>query len=89
MNQKNNKNTAVEAQSTKDIAPTEKKELTPEEKYQKVRDAFLQIGKKLLEIQYPHLMKKEDYGLYGIDVSRLLIAHENVNKIVKNSDIAR
>ena len=57
-----------ENQSLKDTTAAEKKELTPEEKYQKVADVVLRAAKRLFEIKYPHLIKKNDTELNaGID----------------------
>jgi len=59
---KNNRDNYKESEtvSTKDITPTDKKELTPEQKYEKMRDAFFRIMNKYLEITHPHLLKKKD-----------------------------
>lgn len=48
-----------ETQSTKEITPIDKKELTPEEKFEKVLDACMNAGMKLLKAKYPHLLKKK------------------------------
>ncbi len=48
-----------EAESIKNITPTQKKELTPEEQYEKVSNVLTNAFRKFLKIKYPHLLKVE------------------------------